>query len=97
MISPELSLDGQDIDITYVKNNFEINQPQINSGRVKFTVENKSDSRLALGLFLIPSEIVANTDEDATVIMDPYLDGKKLLTSQTFRKVLTGLIPPGAL
>ncbi|MAJ72431.1 adenylate/guanylate cyclase domain-containing protein, partial [Candidatus Poribacteria bacterium] len=85
MISPELSLDGQDIDITYVKNDFEINQPQINSGRVKFTVENKSDSRLALGLFLIPSEIVANTDEDATVIMDPYLDGKKLLTSQTFR------------
>ena len=85
MISPEISIDGQAVDITYVKNDFEINQPQINSGRVKFTVENKSDSRLALGLFLIPSEIVANMDEDATVIMDPYLDGKKLLTSQTFR------------
>ena len=28
---------------------------------------------------------IANMDEDATVIMDPYLDGKKLLTSQTFR------------
>ena len=85
VISPETSKDEQNIDITHAKNILEINQPQINSGKVKFTVENKNGNRSALSVIFVPSEILENMDEDSTVVMDPYLDGKKLLTSQTFR------------
>ena len=84
-VSPESSEIEQRIDIKHVNNDFEINQLQLNAGKVKFTAENSSDQRSALAMFLIPSEVLENIDEDSTVVLDPYLDGKKILTSQTFR------------
>jgi len=75
----------QNITVKHINNNFEISQSQINSGRVKLTVENRSGVRSALLISLIPSEIIENMDEDSTVVLDPYLHGKKLLTSQAFR------------
>ena len=85
MVSPTSSHIEQNITVTHINNNFEINQSQINFGKVTLTVENRSGFRSALLISLIPSEIIENMDEDSTVVLDPYLDGKKLLTSQTFR------------
>ena len=83
-VTPEIE---QSIDLKYVNNDFEIGQLQLNSGKVKFTFENDSDRRSALLFSFIPAEILDHMDQDQdfTIVLDPYLDGKKLLTSQTFR------------
>jgi class 3 adenylate cyclase len=81
-VTPEIE---QSIDLKYVNNDFAIGQLQLNSGKVKFTFENDSDRRSALLFILFPAEILDHMDQDFTIVLDPYLDGKKLLTSQTFR------------
>ena len=96
-VSSERPETEQNIDLRYVNNDFEIDQLQLNSGKVKFNLENNSDRRSAFHFSFIPPDIVRRMSQnpDLTIVLDPYLDGKKLLTSQTFRDLFRSEVIQG--
>ncbi|TAL37032.1 MAG: adenylate/guanylate cyclase domain-containing protein [Spirochaetes bacterium] len=70
----------QHLSVLYHDGDYVIDQTQLSSGPSIVRVENPSTDRCSLAFFNIANDTVKQP-----IVFDPFLTGKRLLTSQTFR------------
>jgi class 3 adenylate cyclase len=81
----------QRLRLTYLGTGYRPNEAVLAPGPVTLEVENPTSSRGVLAIVQ-----AAPGDEDALLNFDPYLTGKHLLTSQTFRSLFRSEVVGGA-
>jgi class 3 adenylate cyclase len=83
--------EDQRVRLTYVGSGFEPDEVELASGPVTLEVDNATTSRSVLAV----SHASVGAD-DTLLSFDPYLTGKHLLTSQTFRSLFRSEVVGGA-
>jgi class 3 adenylate cyclase len=76
--------DIQTLSIKYADGKFQPMNGALAPGRIKMEIENASDKRISLGVMAQPK------DNPMVVVFDPFLSGKRLITTQTFRDIFRG-------
>ena len=82
----------QQVRLTYQGTGYKPEGAELASGPVEIEVINAASIRWALAVLQVPP----SHDEDALLSFDPYLTGKHLLTSQTFRSLFRSEVVGGA-
>jgi class 3 adenylate cyclase len=90
-VGTERSAEPQRLRLTYLGTGYEPDRAVLASGPVVLEIENATSSRGVLGILQ-----AAPGDEDAFLRFDPYLTGKHLLTSQTFKSLFRSEVVGGA-
>jgi class 3 adenylate cyclase len=81
----------QRLRLTYLGTGYQPDEAVLAPGPVELEVENATSSRGVLAILQIDPD-----EEDAPLRFDPYLTGKHLLTSQTFRSLFRSEVVGGA-
>lgn len=79
-VSPQSSVRENRLEIKLVDGKFVTDKEAIASGKVIAHIENVMDTRGIIGMVNFPPE-----SDGASLVFDPFLSGKRLLTTQTFR------------
>ncbi|MBS4028472.1 MAG: adenylate/guanylate cyclase domain-containing protein [Ignavibacteriales bacterium] len=79
-IKENVEKNNQSLSLQFSNGKFESNEISLSAGTLTIDIENPTDKRISVIFINKPPEI---SDENAT--FPPFLTGKKLLTSQTFR------------
>ena len=90
-VGTERSAEPQRLRLTYLGTGYQPDKAVIAPGPVVLEVENATSSRGVLGILQS-----APGEEDAFLRFDPYLTGKHLLTSQTFKSLFRSEVVGGA-
>ena len=90
-VGTERSTEPQRLRLTYLGTAYRPDKAVLAPGPVVIEVENATSSRGVLGILQ-----AGPGDEDAFLRFDPYLTGKHLLTSQTFRSLFRSEVVGGA-
>jgi class 3 adenylate cyclase len=90
-VGTERSTEPQRLRLTYLGTAYQPDKAVLAAGPVVLEVENPTSSRGVLGILQ-----AGPGDEDAFLRFDPYLTGKHLLTSQTFRSLFRSEVVGGA-
>jgi class 3 adenylate cyclase len=90
-VGTERSAEPQRLRLTYLGTGYEPDRAALASGPVVLEIENATSSRGVLGILHASAG-----DEDAFLRFDPYLTGKHLLTSQTFKSLFRSEVVGGA-
>jgi class 3 adenylate cyclase len=90
-VGAERSAEPQRLHLTYLGTEYQPDQAVIGPGPVVLEVENPTSSRGVLGILQ-----AAPGDEDTFLRFAPYLTGKHLLTSQTFKSLFRSEVVGGA-
>jgi class 3 adenylate cyclase len=90
-VGPERSVEPQRLRLTYLGTGYEPDRAVVAGGPVVLEVENATSSRGVLGILQ-----ASPGEEDAFLRFDPYLTGKHLLTSQTFKSLFRSEVVGGA-
>jgi class 3 adenylate cyclase len=91
-VSNEVALTPQRIRLTYDGASFEPAEAVVAQGPVALEIVNGGDRRGILGIL----QISPGQDEECLLQFDPYLTGKHLLTSQTFKSLFRSEVVGGA-
>lgn len=81
-VSGESGAALQTLSVKFTEGKFQPAEANLLSGNVKLEIENASNKRIALAVFMKPKD-----QQDAPVEYDPFLSGKRLITTQTFRDI----------
>ena len=90
-VGTEPIAEPQRMHLTYVGTGYQPEQAALAPGPVALEVENPTSTRGVLAILQVPPN-----DEDELLHFDPYLTGKRLLTSQTFRSLFRSEVVGGA-
>jgi class 3 adenylate cyclase len=90
-VGAERSAEPQPLRLTYLGTEYQPDQAVIGPGPVELEIENPTSSRGVLGILQ-----AAPGDEDTFLRFAPYLTGKHLLTSQTFKSLFRSEVVGGA-
>jgi class 3 adenylate cyclase len=90
-VGAEPTTEPQRLRLTYVRTGYQPNKGVLAPGPVVIEVENPTSSRGILAILQSPPG-----EEDALLDFDPYLTGKHLLTSQTFKSLFRSEVVGGA-
>jgi class 3 adenylate cyclase len=90
-VGAERSAEPQRLRLTYLGTEYQPDQAVIGPGPVELEIENPTSSRGVLGILQ-----AAPGDEDTFLRFAPYLTGKHLLTSQTFKSLFRSEVVGGA-
>jgi class 3 adenylate cyclase len=90
-VGTERSSEPQRLRLTYLGTAYQPDKAVLAPGPVVLEVENPTSSRGVLGILQ-----AGPGDEDAFLRFDPYLTGKHLLTSQTFKSLFRSEVVGGA-
>ncbi|HZA92252.1 MAG TPA: DUF5939 domain-containing protein [Gemmatimonadales bacterium] len=90
-VGNKASLEPQRLRLTYVGTNYQPDEAVVAPGPVVLEVANPTSRRGILAILQAGS-----CDDDALLHFDPYLTGKHLLTSQTFRSLFRSEVVGGA-
>ena len=90
-VGAERSAEPQRLRLTYLGTEYQPDRAVLASGPVVLEIENTTSSRGVVGILQ-----AAPGDEDAFLRFDPYLTGKHLLTSQTFKSLFRSEVVGGA-
>jgi class 3 adenylate cyclase len=90
-VGTERSAEPQRLRFTYLGTEYQPDKAVLGQGPAVLEVKNATSSRGVLGILQ-----TASGDEDALLHFDPYLTGKHLLTSQTFRSLFRSEVVGGA-
>jgi class 3 adenylate cyclase len=91
-VGAEPAAERQHLRLTYVGSGYQPDQAALAPGPVALEVDNPTEARGVLAILQIPP------DEESCELLrfDPYLTGKHLLTSQTFRSLFRSEVVGGA-
>jgi class 3 adenylate cyclase len=87
----EPAAEPQRVRLTYLGTGYQPEQAALAPGPVALEVENPTSTRGVLAILQVRPD-----DEDELLHFDPYLTGKHLLTSQTFRSLFRSEVVGGA-
>ena len=90
-VGTERSAEPQRLRLTYLGTGYQPDRAVVARGPVVLEVENATSSRGVLGILQ-----ASPGEEDAFLRFDPYLTGKHLLTSQTFKSLFRSEVVGGA-
>ena len=90
-VGAERSAEPQRLRLTYLGTEYQPDKAALAAGPVVLEIENATSSRGVLGILQ-----AAPGDEDAFLQFAPYLTGKHLLTSQTFKSLFRSEVVGGA-
>ena len=90
-VGTEPTAEPQRLRLTYLGTGYQPEQAALAPGPVALEVENPTSSRGVLAILQVSPD-----DEDEFLHFDPYLTGKHLLTSQTFRSLFRSEVVGGA-
>ena len=90
-VGSERSAEPQRLRLTYLGSGYQPDRAAVARGPVVLEVENATPSRGVLGILQ-----ASPGEEDAFLRFDPYLTGKHLLTSQTFKSLFRSEVVGGA-
>ena len=90
-VGSEPSAEPQRLRLTYLGTGYQPDEAALAPGPVVLEVENPTSSRGVLGILQ-----ASPGEEDAFLRFDPYLTGKHLLTSQTFKSLFRSEVVGGA-
>ena len=90
-VGPQPATEAQRLRLTYTGTGYQPEQATLAPGPVALEIENPTSSRGVLAILQ-----VSPGDEDQFLHFDPYLTGKHLLTSQTFRSLFRSEVVGGA-
>ena len=90
-VGTERSAEPQRLRLTYLGTGYQPDRAVVARGPVELEVENATSSRGVLGILQ-----ASPGEEDAFLRFDPYLTGKHLLTSQTFKSLFRSEVVGGA-
>jgi class 3 adenylate cyclase len=90
-VGTEPTTEPQPLRLTYLGAGYQPNEAAVAPGPVVLEVANPTSSRGVLAILQ-----AAPGDEDAPLRFDPYLTGKHLLTSQTFKSLFRSEVVGGA-
>ena len=81
----------QRMHLTYLGTGFQPEHAELATGPVALEIDNPTSTRGVLAILQVPPD-----EEDELLTFDPYLTGKHLLTSQTFRSLFRSEVVGGA-
>jgi len=81
-IGTERTTEVQQARLTFKEDRIESSVSGLTAGRLLFTIENQNPYRTAFVAFLLPPEF-----KNSPMVFEPYLTGKQVLNSQTFRNL----------
>jgi class 3 adenylate cyclase len=90
-VRAEPAVEPQRLRLTCLDSGYQPDQAVLAAGPVEIEVENRTSSRGVLGILQ-----AAPDDHDGLLRLDPYLTGKHLLTSQTFKSLFRSEVVGGA-
>ncbi len=90
-VGAERSAEPQRLRLTYLGTEYQPDRAALAAGPVVLEIENATSSRGVVGILQ-----AAPGDEDAFLHFAPYLTGKHLLTSQTFKSLFRSEVVGGA-
>jgi len=90
-VGTEPAAEPQRVRLTYVGTGYQPEQAALAPGPVTLEVANPTSTRGVLAILQVPPD-----DEDKLLHFDPYLTGKHLLTSQTFKSLFRSEVVGGA-
>jgi class 3 adenylate cyclase len=90
-VGTEPTAEPQQVRLTYLGTGYEPDEAALAPGPVALEIENPTSSRGVLAVLQIPPDF-----EEALLDFDPYLTGKHLLTSQTFKSLFRSEVVGGA-
>jgi class 3 adenylate cyclase len=90
-VGTEPAIETQQVRVTYLGAGYQTDQAVLAPGPVTLEVANPTSSRGVLAILQVPPG-----SEDTLLDFDPYLTGKHLLTSQTFRSLFRSEVVGGA-
>lgn len=93
-VGPERATEPQVIRLSYDGNGYQPEQASIAAGPVIVEITNNSDFQGVVAIIQFEAELLAQPQE--LLRFDPYLTGKHLLTSQTFKSLFRSEVVGGA-
>ena len=90
-VRSEATAEQQRMRLTYLGTGFQPEAAALAIGPVALEIENPTSTRGVLAILQVPPD-----EEDELLTFDPYLTGKHLLTSQTFRTLFRSEVVGGA-
>jgi len=90
-VGTEPANEVQQVRLSYLGTGYEPDEAVVAAGPVEIEVTNATSTRWPLAVLQLPPE-----HEEALLSFDPYLTGKHLLTSQTFRSLFRSEVVGGA-
>jgi class 3 adenylate cyclase len=92
LVGSEPTAEAQQVRLTYLGTGYQPDEAALAPGPVALEVANPTSSRGVLAIL----QVAPGDDDDAPLHFDPYLTGKHLLTSQTFKSLFRSEVVGGA-